>query len=92
MGIFEFYRSIKKFKLENIKKESHLPIAIIIGSIIIAGAIYYSSTSEYRNARKACTYMMLSDGSVSKKDLKTNPIWEDVIIPACISDKLFGNK
>ncbi len=35
------------------KKDLKLPISIIIAAIIIAGAIYYSSTSEYRNALKA---------------------------------------
>ena len=60
---------------KGIKKDLKLPLSIIIAAIIIAGAIYYSSTSDYRNALKACEALMMSDGSVTKKDLKLSVLF-----------------
>ena len=45
---------IKRFKLENIKKEYYLPLAIIISTIVIAIAIYLGTTSEFRHKKAAC--------------------------------------
>ena len=66
--------------LATMKKDLKLPISIIIAAIIIAGAIYYSSTSEYRNALKACEALMMSDGSVTKKDLKEQDVFKNYLI------------
>ena len=83
---------IRWFWLKNgIKKDLKLPLSIIIAAIIIAGAIYYSSTSAYRNALKACEALMMSDGSVTKKDLKEQDVFKNYLIPECVSDKLKGN-
>ncbi len=68
------------------KKDLKLPISIVIAAIIIAGAIYYNSSSDYRNARQACETLMMSDGSVKKKDLKKDYIKH--VISLCIADKL----
>ena len=78
MGLFESYSSIKKFKLDNIKKESHLPLAIIIGAIIIATAIYLGTTAEFRHKKAACLNM--SDGykGVDKK-------FKKMVVQSCIS-------
>ena len=72
------------------QKDLKLPISIIIAAIIIAGAIYYSSTYEYRNALKACEAFMMSDGTVTKKDLKEQDVFKNYLIPECVSDKLKG--
>ena len=78
-------------KNNGIKKDLKLPLSIIIAAIIIAVAIYYSSTSDYRNALKACEALMMSDGSVTKKDLKEQDVFKNYLIPECVSDKLKGN-
>ena len=34
---------------------------------------------------------MMSDGSVTKKDLKEQDVFKNYLIPECVSDKLKGN-
>ena len=69
---------INRFKLENIKKEYYLPLAIIIGAIIIATAIYLGTTAEFRHKKAACLNM--SDGyKGAKKNIKK------FIVQSCIS-------
>ena len=48
---------IKKFKLKKLKKEYHIPLAIIFGTIIISLAIYLGSTAEYRGLKRSCITM-----------------------------------
>ena len=48
---------IKRFKLENIKKEYYLPLSIIISAIIIGIAIYLGTTAEFRHKKATCLHM-----------------------------------
>ena len=73
---------INRFKLENIKKEYYLPLAIIIGAIIIAISIYFVSNSNYKKALKVCEYQMLSDGSLKPKDLEKE-FMKEFMLPTC---------
>ena len=40
------------------KKEYYLPLATIIGAIIIAVSIYMTGDSEYRDKKKACIELL----------------------------------
>ena len=41
-------------KLRNINKEYYTPLAIIISTIIIAIAIYFGTSAEFRHKKAAC--------------------------------------
>ena len=59
-GSFEKEIKTRSFKKETktepqlIKKDSKLPISIVIAAIIIAIAIYLGTTSEFRHKESAC--------------------------------------
>ena len=75
-----------------IAPENKLPLAIIIAGLAIAVSIYLSSTYEYRKALGVCKWQMLSDGSVKKSKLKTDPFWKQFILPDCVFDVMNSTK
>ena len=48
---------IRTEKIQILKKEYHMPLAIIFGTIIISIAIYLGSTAEYRGLKRSCIIM-----------------------------------
>ena len=58
-------------------KNLTIPLAIIVGSIIISISIYFSITNEKRMQFKICMNSYLS-GAQTKKDINYNEFKKDV--------------
>ena len=72
---------IKKFKLKKLKKEHHMPLAIIFGTIIISIAIYLGSTAEYRVHKNAC----IDAAGDNWKKMKSTKV-KNLYLSSCISN------
>ena len=51
------------------KKEYHIPLAIIIGTIIIGVSIYLGTTLEYRDKKALCDEIWGKKGNENTREL-----------------------
>ena len=65
------------------KKEYYLPLAIIIGTIIIGLSIYLGTTAEYRGKRAMCDEIWGKKGNENTREL---------LIQVCIEKGLLIDK
>ena len=65
------------------KKEYHIPLAIIIGTIIIGVSIYLGTTLEYRDKKAMCDEIWGKKGNENTREL---------LIQVCIEKGLLINK
>ena len=64
------------------KQEYYIPLAIIIGAIIITAGIYFTGTFKYRKALESCKYEFLTDGSADSEKLE-EALMKKFMLPIC---------
>ena len=74
------------------KKEYYIPLAIIIGTIIIGVAIYLGTTLEYREKRAYCEKFMKSvTPKFEKNESEANILFIEMSIQRCIKQQFQNN-
>ena len=75
------------------KKEYYLPLAIIIGTIIIGVAIYLGTTLEYRENKAYCEKFIKSVTAKFEKDKpEANILFVEMSIQRCIKQQFQTQK
>ena len=65
------------------KKEYYIPLAIIIGTIVIGVSIYLGTTLEYRDKKDVCDEIWGKKGNENTRDL---------LVQTCIEKGVLMNK